>query len=246
MNNDWKSLGHGTLSERRARQLFFAHVFFLMCCSISFPLFELLNSAIHVDIIFVLFTLQSCVKLIYIKNETWKFLSGWRWERIVEMVFFVLVNQQTQSYLPIPCFFFRFMFLSYAFANPLCFLKWFLCFDGPYTGFIWFIHIDFFFTLFTKSVGFVSFFSPMQHSHIHTVFKHYHEQDAMIEKQNLYNVTNDWWKLVKKGGWNEKKKWVVRLLTMEKHGRSGHWVRKIPANHNTGNIEGNSVFGPSS
>ena len=31
---------------------------------------------------------------------------------------------------------------------------------------------------FTKSVGFVSFFSPMQQSHIHTVFKHYHERAA--------------------------------------------------------------------
>ena len=76
MDNDWKSSGHGTLSEQesRARQLFFAHVFFLMCCSISFPLFALLNSAIHVDIIFMLFTLQSCVKHIHIKNETWIFL----------------------------------------------------------------------------------------------------------------------------------------------------------------------------
>ena len=39
------SSGHSTLSEQesRARQLFFAHVF-LMCCSISFPLFASLNS----------------------------------------------------------------------------------------------------------------------------------------------------------------------------------------------------------
>ena len=49
----------------------------------------------------------------------------------------------------------------------------------------WFIHIGFFFTLFKESVGFVSFISPMQHSHIHTVFKHCHEQDAMIEKQKF-------------------------------------------------------------
>ena len=48
-----------------------------------------------------------------------------------------------------------------------------------------FIHIGFFFTIFKESVGFVSFISPMQHSHIHTVFKHYHEQDAMIEKQKF-------------------------------------------------------------
>ena len=62
MDNDWKSSGHGTLSEQesRARQLFFGHAcFFSMCCSISFLLFALLNSANHVDIIFMLFTLQS-------------------------------------------------------------------------------------------------------------------------------------------------------------------------------------------
>ena len=37
----------------------FLLMFFLMCYSISFLLFALLNSAYHVDIIFMLFTLQS-------------------------------------------------------------------------------------------------------------------------------------------------------------------------------------------
>ena len=37
----------------------FCSCFFLMCYSISFLLFALLNSAYHVDIIFMLFTLQS-------------------------------------------------------------------------------------------------------------------------------------------------------------------------------------------
>ena len=31
-------------------------------------------------------------------------------------------------------------------------------------------------------------------------------------------------------------------LQWRRHGRIGHWVRKIPADQNTGNIEGNSVF----
>ena len=31
-------------------------------------------------------------------------------------------------------------------------------------------------------------------------------------------------------------------LEWRRHGGSGHWVRNIPANQNTGNIEGNSVF----
>ena len=62
-----------------------------------------------------------------------------------------------------------------------------------------------------------------------------------LKSKNLYNVTTDWWKLVKKGGWNEKNE-LCGYLQWRRHGRSGHWVRKIPANHNTGNIEGNSVF----
>ena len=31
-------------------------------------------------------------------------------------------------------------------------------------------------------------------------------------------------------------------LQWRRHGRSGHLVRKSPANQNTGNIEGNTVF----
>ena len=50
----------------------------------------------------------------------------------------------------------------------------------------WFIHIGFFFTLLTKSVGFVCFLFPMQHSHIHTVFKAImNMMNTMIEKQKI-------------------------------------------------------------
>ena len=38
-----------------------------------------------------------------------------------------------------------------------------------------------------------------------------------LKSKNVYNVT-DWWKLVKKGRMKWKKKWVVRLLTMEEAG----------------------------
>ena len=92
----------------------------------------------------------------------------------------------------------------------------------------WFIHIGFFFTLLTKSVGFVSFLSPMQHSHIHTVFKHYREHDeqgAMIEKQKF--VQCHW--LVKIGEKKQdemEKNWVVRLLTMEEAGSKRALGRK--------------------
>ena len=138
-----------------------------MCCSISFPLFALLNSAI----IFMLFTLQSCVKLIHIKNETW--------------CFFVLFNQQTKS-LFTNTMFFSFYVPSHMHLQIRCTSSNdFSVLMVPIQCLFWFIHIGFFFTLFKESVGFVSFISPMQHSQIHTVFKHYHEKDAMIEKQKF-------------------------------------------------------------
>ena len=176
----------------------------------------------------MLFTLQSCVKLIFIKNETWIFL------------FFSI--SKPKVYLPIPCFFFVLCSISYAFANPLCSSNDFSVLMVLIQGLFWFIHIDFFFTLFTQSVGFVSFFSPMQHSHMHTVFKHYHEQDAMIEKQKFVQCHHWLVKIGEKRRMKWKKKELCGYLQWRRHGRSGHWVRKIPANHNTGNIEGNSVF----
>ena len=50
------------LNKRVELENCFHSCVFLICCSISFPLFALLNSADHVDIIFMLFTLQSCVQ----------------------------------------------------------------------------------------------------------------------------------------------------------------------------------------
>ena len=198
-----------------------------MCCPISFPLFELLNSANHVDIISMLFTLQSCVKLIYIKNETWIFFSfqSANPKFIYQYhVFFVLCS------------------ISYAFANPLCFLKWFLCFDGPYTGFILILSTLISSLPFLQSLlASCSSFLPCS-THTCTPFSNtIMNKMQWLKSKNLY-VTTDWWKLVKKGGWNEKKNELCGYLQWRRHGRSGHWVRKIPANHNTGNIEGNSVF----
>ena len=120
---------------------------------------------------------------------------------------------------------------NYAKKWGLCLFFWIMLFEADYAKnyasilyqclvliqiLFWFTHIDFFFTLFTKSVGFVSFFSPMQHSHIHTVFKHYHEQDAMIEKQKFVQCNHWLLKIGEKRRMKWKKKWVVRLLTMEK------------------------------
>ena len=86
------------------------------------------------------------------------------------MDFYVLFNQQTQS-LFTNTMFFCFMFHFTCMCKPRSSSNDF-CFDGPYTVFIliyphWFLPYPF-----KKSVGLVSFFSSMQHSHIHTVFKH--------------------------------------------------------------------------
>ena len=155
---------------------------------------------------------------------------------------FVLFNQQTQSLFTNTMFFFVLCSISHACANPLCFLKWFLCFDGPYTVFILIYPHWFLLYPFKKSVGFVSFFSPMQHSHIHTIFKHYHEQDGMIEKQNFVECHHWLMKIGEKKQDEMEKNELCGHLQCRRHGRIGHWVRKIPADQNTGNIEGNSVF----
>ena len=158
------------------------------------------------------------------------------------MDFFVLFNQQTQS-LFANTMFFSFYVPSHMHLQTRCassndFSVLMILIQCLF----WFIRIGLFFTLYTKSVGFVSFFSPMRHSHIHTVFKHYHEQDAMIEKQKFVQFHH--WPV--KIGQKSRMKWgkneLCCYLQGRRHGRSGHWVRKIPANQNTGNIEGNSVF----
>ena len=163
------SSGYSTLSEQesRARQLFFAHIF--SRCAVQFP-FLYLHHWIQI-ILMMLFKLQSCVKLIHIKNETWIFCS------------FQSANQKVIHQYHV---FFSFYVPSHMHLQTRC------ASSNDFSVLIvliqclfWFIHIGFFITLFTKSVGFVSFFSPMQHSHIHTVFKHYHEQDGMIEKQKF-------------------------------------------------------------
>ena len=189
------------LNKRVERDNCFLLMFFSWC-AVQFP-FLYLRYWVHVDIIFMLFTLQSCVKLIHIKNETWIFCT------------FQSDNPNFINYSPIPCFFFyvsSHMNLQTRCATSNDFSVLMVLIQCLF----WFIHIDFFFTRFTKSVGFVLFSSPMQHSHIYTVFKHYNEQDAMIEKQKFVQC-HHW--LVKSG---EKKqdemetKWVLRLLTMEK------------------------------
>ena len=111
------------------------------------------------------------------------------------MDFLLLFNKQTQSSSTNPMLSqFPFM-LHLRCANPLFSLKGFTCLVVLIQRLFWFIHIVFFFILFTNSIGFVSFFFPMQHSHIHNVFKRCHEDDAMIEKQKF--VQCHW--LVKNG-----------------------------------------------
>ena len=158
------------------------------------------------------------------------------------MMFFVLFNQQTQS-LFTNTLFFSFYVPSHMHLQIRCASSNNFSVLMVLTQCLfWFIHIGFFFTLFKKSVGFVLFISPMQHSHIHTVFKHYHEQDAMIEKQKFVQCHHWLVKIGEKKQDEMEKNELCGYLQWRRHGRSGHWVRKIPANQNTGNIDGNPVF----
>ena len=162
----------------------FLLMLFLMCYSISFLLFAFLNSAYHVDIIFILFTLQSWVKLIHIKNETW---------------IFVLFNQQTQSLFTNTMFFFSF-YVSFqmhvqtrcASSNDFSVLMVLI------QCLFWFIHNGFFYTLLKSLLASCRSFLPCS-THTYTPFSNTMlNKMECLKSENLYNVTTDWWKLVKK------------------------------------------------
>ena len=159
---------------------------------------------------------------------------------------FQSANLKFINYSPIPCFFLL-CFISREFANPLCFRKWFLCFDGPYTVFILIYPHWFLFYPFTKSVGFVLFSSPMQHSHIYTVFKHYNEQDAMIEKQKFVQC-HHW--LVKRGEkkQDEMKKKTSSAVIYNGEGmvEAGIWSEKFLRIRLLEILKETPFFGPSS
>ena len=175
MDNDWKNSGHiGTLSEQesRARQLCFPHVF--SWCTVQFPFLYLRH---WIQLFMLIYHFHVVHIAVMCKNL---FIS------IMNMDFLYSSIGKPKVYSPIPCFF-PFMFHLTCTRKPAVFPQRIYLFWWSLNIF-WFIHIDFFFTLSTESVGFVSFLSSMQHSHKHTVFKHYHEhdeQDAMIEKQKF-------------------------------------------------------------
>ena len=65
-------------------------------------------------------------------------------------------------------FFFVLCSISHAFTNPLCFLKWFLCFDSPYTVFIliyphWFLLYSFYKVCWLRVVHFSH--AALTHTH---------------------------------------------------------------------------------
>ena len=175
MDNDWKSSGHGTLSEQgsRARQLFFAHVFL-------YVLFNFLSFICVTEVslsCFMLFTLQSWVKLIQIKNQT----------RI-----FVLFNQQTQS-LFTNTMFLRFMFHFRCMCKPAV-LPDFSVLMVLIQCLFWFIHIGFFYTLLKSLLASCRSFLPCS-THTYTPFSNtVMNKMEWLKSENLYNVTTDWWK----------------------------------------------------
>ena len=152
-----------------------------MCCSTSFPLFALLNSAI----IFMLFTLRSCVKLIHIKNETWCF-------------FFVLFNQQTQS-LFTNTMFFSFYVLSHMHLQIRCassndFSVWWSLYSVYFDLSTLVSSLPFLKSLLASCRSFL----PCS-THTYTPFSNtIMNKMQWLKSKNVYNVTTDWWKLVKK------------------------------------------------
>ena len=106
----------------------------------------------------------------------------------------------------------------------------------------WFIHIGFFYTLLKSLLASCRSFLPCS-THTYTPFSNaIMNKMEWLKSENLYNVTTDWGKLVKKSRMKWKKNELCGYLQWRRHGRIGHWVRKIPADQNTRNIEGNSVF----
>ena len=162
------------------------------------------------------------------QNETWCFL------------FFSI--SKPKVYSPIPCFF-RFMF------HLTCICKSTVL-PQIISLFWWSLHSVYFdLSTLVSSLPFLKSllasccsFLPCS-THTYTPFSNtIMNKMQWLKSKNLYNITTDWWKLVKKSRIKWKKNELCGYLQWRRHGRSGHWVRKIPANQNTGNIEGNPVF----
>ena len=156
--------------------------------------------------------------------------------------FFVLFDQQTQS-LFTNTMFFSFYVLSHMHLQIRC------ASSNDFS--VWWSLYSVYFDLstlvsslpFLKSVlASCRSFLPRS-THTYTPFSNtIMNKMQWLKSKNVYNVTTHWWKLVKKKQDEMEKNELCGYLQWRRHGRSGHWVRKIPANQNTGNIEGNSVF----
>ena len=178
----------------------------------------------------MLFTLQSWVKIIHIKNETWIFCS------------FQSANPKFFHQYHV---FFRFMFHLTCMCKPAVLPQMIvLCFEGPCTVFIliyphWFLLYPFKKVCWLRVVLFSH--AALTHTHRFQTLSWTRWNDW---KANLKFVQCHHW-LVKIGEKKQdemKKKKLCDYLQWRRHGKSGHWVRKVPANQNTGNIEGKSVF----
>ena len=225
MDNDWKSSGHGTLSEQEsgARQLFFAHVF--SWCAVQFPFRYWLQ----------LFMFQSefllgshCYFLIFLMTPAVSFkrltagvmrkrsisCSCWYHFHVVHiavmcktylykkwnMDFLFFSISKPKLYSPIPCLF-PFMF------HLTCICK-LAVLPQMISLFWWFLYCDYFdLSTFVSSLPFLQslfaschYFLPCS-THTYTPFSNtIMNMIEWLKSKNLYNVTTDWWKLVKKAG----------------------------------------------
>ena len=107
-------------------------------------------------------------------------------------------------------------FTSTKLSALLCFLKWFLCFDGPYTGFIliyphWFLLYPFYKVCWLRVVLFSH--SALTHTHRFQTLSWTRSNNWKAKICTMSPLTGEnWWKKEDE----MKKNWVVRLLTMEK------------------------------
>ena len=108
-------------------------------------------------------------------------------------------------YSPIPCFF-RFMFHLTCICKPLCFLKWLLCFDGPYTVFILiYPHWSLLYPLYKVCWLRVVLFSnaALTHTHRFQTLSWTRCNDWKAKICTISPLTGENWS--KKAGWNGEK-----------------------------------------
>ena len=196
--------------------MFFLDVLF------SFPLLALLNSAIHVDVVFMLFTLQSCEKRIHIKNEKWIFFCTFQSANPT----FIHQYHVFSFYVHLTCI------CKPAVLPQMISLFWWSLYSDYFDLSTMVSSLTYYKVCWLRVVLFSH--TALAHTHRFQTLSWTRWSDWKAKICTMSPLTGEnWWK---KAGWNGKNE-LCGYLQWRRHGRSGHWVRKVPApNQNTGNI----------